>query len=327
MYRAPSGTWYFKATLGRDPLTSKRIQLTKRGFTTATDASRARREALEAASDGTVQSISGGLSVDDLLDLYLDGIDADGRLSAKTRFDYRRNADGYVRPWLGRRRVRELTPEVILAWQRELRERGGTKGRQAAVGGLGAPGAGIARRSREAGRRARSAAGEPTGVGAAAAGEAVGPEALDARRGALVPAEPGERTAVPAVGVPDRLGRADRRAGLAAVVERRPGHRTRSNHRVRHDAGLGSRPIERQERDGRAHHRPRRRPGRRPSPPAGGTALRSPIAGPRAERVRVHETPRWDLPPAAGVKGACRPRRQRRAAAADCARTAPHPPR
>lgn len=127
VYRAGNGSWYFKASLGRDPLTGKRIQLTKRGFVTASDAARARREALEAADDGSVRSIGGGLTVDELLDLYLDGIDADGRLSAKTRFDYRRNADAYVRPWLGKRRVRELTPEVILAWQRELRERGGTK--------------------------------------------------------------------------------------------------------------------------------------------------------------------------------------------------------
>ncbi len=128
VYRAGNGSWYFKATLGRDPLTGKRIQLTKRGFATATDAGRARREALEAADgDGRVRSVTGSLSVNELLDLYLDGIDADGRLSVKTRFDYRRNADAYVRPWLGRRKVRELTPEVILAWQRELRERGGTK--------------------------------------------------------------------------------------------------------------------------------------------------------------------------------------------------------
>jgi integrase len=127
VYRAGNGSWYFKATLGRDPLTGKRIQLTKRGFATATDAARARREALEAADSGTMPSVTGSLTVDELLDLYLDGIDADGRLSAKTRFDYRRNADAYVRPWLGRRRVRELTPEVILAWQRQLRERGGSK--------------------------------------------------------------------------------------------------------------------------------------------------------------------------------------------------------
>lgn len=127
VYRAGNGSWYFKAALGRDPLTGKRIQLTKRGFATATDAARARREALDDVEDGAVRSMTGGLTVDELLDLYLDGIDADGRLSAKTRFDYRRNADAYVRPWLGRRRVKELTPEVIVAWQRGLRERGGTK--------------------------------------------------------------------------------------------------------------------------------------------------------------------------------------------------------
>ena len=127
VYRAGNGSWYFKATVGRDPLTGKRIQLTKRGFATATDAARARRDALEAADDGAAPLIAGALLVDELLDVYLDGIDADGRLSVKTRFDYRRNADAYVRPWLGRRKVRELTPEAILTWQRELLEHGGTK--------------------------------------------------------------------------------------------------------------------------------------------------------------------------------------------------------
>jgi integrase len=67
------------------------------------------------------------MTVDELLDLYLDGLDADGRLSDKTRFDYRHSADDYVRPHLGRRRVRDVTPEVILAWQRKLTIDGGTK--------------------------------------------------------------------------------------------------------------------------------------------------------------------------------------------------------
>jgi len=74
-----------------------------------------------------VHAVAGSLTVDELLDLYIDGLDADGQLSVKTRFDYRRNADGYVRPWIGRREVRELTPEVILTWQRELLEHRGTK--------------------------------------------------------------------------------------------------------------------------------------------------------------------------------------------------------
>ena len=67
------------------------------------------------------------MTVDELLDLYLDGIDADGRLSPKTRYDYRRNADAYVRPWLGRHRVRALSPEAVLAWQRQLSAGTGTK--------------------------------------------------------------------------------------------------------------------------------------------------------------------------------------------------------
>lgn len=73
-------------------------------------------------------SLPVSLTVDDLLDRYLDGLDADEKLSAKTRFDYRHNAKSYVRPWLGTKKVRDLTPEVILAWQRRLLAGGGTKG-------------------------------------------------------------------------------------------------------------------------------------------------------------------------------------------------------
>jgi integrase len=65
--------------------------------------------------------------VGELLDLYLDGLDADERLSAKTRFDYRHSTEDYIRPHLGKKRVRDITPEVILAWQRKLTREGGTK--------------------------------------------------------------------------------------------------------------------------------------------------------------------------------------------------------
>lgn len=127
VYRAGNGSWYFKATFGRDPLSGKRLQVTRRGFPTATDAARARRELLEQADDGALPMAAGSMTVDELLDLYLDGIDADGRLSPKTRYDYRRNADGYVRPWLGDHQVRALTPEVVLAWQRQLSAGTGTR--------------------------------------------------------------------------------------------------------------------------------------------------------------------------------------------------------
>jgi hypothetical protein len=67
------------------------------------------------------------LTLDELLDVYLDGLDADGRLSAKTRFDYRVNADAYVRPWLGDKKVSDVTAEVLVAWQRRLAKEGGAK--------------------------------------------------------------------------------------------------------------------------------------------------------------------------------------------------------
>ncbi len=126
VYADGKGGWYFKATLGRDPLTGRRSQVTKRGFRTAGEAGRARKELL--AGVGTVaRPSSSAMTVNGLLDLYLDGLDADGRLSVKTRFDYRKNAEVYVRPLLGERRLRDLTPEAVLEWQRRLAKAGGSK--------------------------------------------------------------------------------------------------------------------------------------------------------------------------------------------------------
>lgn len=121
VYQDGEGRWYFKVWVGRDPLTGRQLQVTKRGFSSASDAARARRKALDAADDlRRSPALDPSLTVDDLLDVYLDGLDADGKLSAKTRFDYRANAQAYVRPWLGKMRVREVTPKTILMWQRRL---------------------------------------------------------------------------------------------------------------------------------------------------------------------------------------------------------------
>jgi len=127
VYQDGRGGWYFKVTLGSDPLTGKRVQITKRGFRTASEAGRERRELLRKVDTGQVRPSSKLLTVNELLDLYLDGIDADGRLAAKTRFDYRNQAEKYVRPALGARKVRDITPEVVLAWQRRLLKGGGVK--------------------------------------------------------------------------------------------------------------------------------------------------------------------------------------------------------
>src|ERR1700674_2623921 len=114
VYGDGRGGWYFKVTLGRDPLTGRRGQITRRGFRTASEAGRARREVVAKAEAGLIRHTPGGLTVDDLLDLYLDGIDADQQLSAKTRHDYRVYAETYVRRLIGPLKVRDVTPEVIL---------------------------------------------------------------------------------------------------------------------------------------------------------------------------------------------------------------------
>jgi integrase len=119
VYRDERG-WYFKVTVGRDPLSRKREQVTRRGFRTATEAAQARRELLTRVDTGLVKAAKGSLTVNELLDLYLDGIDADGKLSPKTRYDYREKANAYVRPLIGSMRVRDVTPEIVLAWQRKL---------------------------------------------------------------------------------------------------------------------------------------------------------------------------------------------------------------
>ncbi len=127
VYPDGKGGWYVKVTLGRDPFTGKRTQITKRGFKTAAEAGRARRELLGQRDGGQLRAAPTGMVLNQLLDLYFDGLAADGKLSQKTLFDYRHYADDYIRPHLGTKRVRDITPELVLAWQRKLLQQGGTK--------------------------------------------------------------------------------------------------------------------------------------------------------------------------------------------------------
>jgi integrase len=139
VYQDSRGKWYFKVTVGQDPLTGKRDQVTRRGFATMAEAARERREVLAKIDRGQLAPSSAGLKLTELLDLYLDGIDADKNLALKTRFDYRQYADDYIRPYIGDRRVRDITPEVILAWQRKLLKEGGAK-KKKGTGGKPGPG-------------------------------------------------------------------------------------------------------------------------------------------------------------------------------------------
>ena len=124
VYSDGRGQWYFKVSLGRDQLSGKREQLTRRGFHTATEASKARHAVLVKSETNSMRPNGGSLTVNELLDIYLDGIDADERLSLKTRFDYRHKAADYVRPSLGRLKLRDVTAATVLSWQRGLLQNG-----------------------------------------------------------------------------------------------------------------------------------------------------------------------------------------------------------
>jgi integrase len=136
VYPDKNGSFYIKFDVGADPVTGRREQVTKRGFGSATEAAKVRRELMTKVDRGELRPGTRGVTVNELLDLYLDGIDAEGSPSAKTRFDYRHYAGDYVRPHLGSVRVRDLSPEVILAWQRKLRNGGATKRLKDADGAL-----------------------------------------------------------------------------------------------------------------------------------------------------------------------------------------------
>ncbi len=127
VYADSRGQWYFKVSLGKDGLTGRREQITRRGYATASEAAKARRELIGKLDAGLVKPGAVALTVNELLDLYLDGLDADQRLSPKTRHDYRVYAQTYVRKPLGNRKVRDVTPELILTWQRRLLAEGGAK--------------------------------------------------------------------------------------------------------------------------------------------------------------------------------------------------------
>jgi hypothetical protein len=52
VYQEKNGRWYLKVDLGNDTLTGKRSQITRRGFRTAAEAGRERRELLNKVDTG-----------------------------------------------------------------------------------------------------------------------------------------------------------------------------------------------------------------------------------------------------------------------------------
>lgn len=126
VYVDGKGAWYFKVHLGTDPDTGRRVQITRRGYSSASAAAEARSRYLEQSRQlGPVERPN--LTVNQLLDLYLEAMRDEDRLAEKTLFDYAHYADHYVRPRIGTRKVRELDAASIAEWQRGLATSGSVK--------------------------------------------------------------------------------------------------------------------------------------------------------------------------------------------------------
>ena len=126
VYKAANGTWYFKARTPVDPETGKRKQVTRRGFHTAAEARRARRQFLDDKSTRRRASAETP-TVAELIDAYLAEAESMHRLAPKTLFDYRNYADSYIVPHLGHMKLVEVTPSVISTWQVTLSKFGSVK--------------------------------------------------------------------------------------------------------------------------------------------------------------------------------------------------------
>jgi Arm DNA-binding domain len=67
VYQDGRGGWYLKVNVGRDPLTGRREQITKRSFRTAAEAGRERRELLTKIDSGQLSPTPAPLTVNELL--------------------------------------------------------------------------------------------------------------------------------------------------------------------------------------------------------------------------------------------------------------------
>ena len=122
--RTPGGTWSYRLDLDAGPDGTRR-QKQVGGFATRRDAQAALNEALTATQHGTYVAPS-RQTLAEFLEVWLEGLRFELAVTAWT--NYSEVAHRYVIPYLGHRRLLELTPVQIKAWHTELRSRGRRNG-------------------------------------------------------------------------------------------------------------------------------------------------------------------------------------------------------
>ncbi|MDH3294409.1 MAG: site-specific integrase [Acidimicrobiia bacterium] len=133
VYRAKNGTWFFRVNTTAP--NGEKVETSRRGFATSSDAQRARRQFLDEIERRDPVVNGRGLTVSQLVGEYLDEAESLHRLGPKTLFDYRNYAQSYIDPHIGDVLASALTPAAVSEWQLALATGGAVKtGRALAPG-------------------------------------------------------------------------------------------------------------------------------------------------------------------------------------------------
>lgn len=116
-----TNTYFFKISLGTDPVTGKRRQTTRRGFKKKSDAVKAYNELKNQYYDGNL-IYNDSTKLKDFIDEYIKWYKTQVR---KTTFENRiATINKNIVNYFGDYRLNQLTPIVIQRWQQELLDRG-----------------------------------------------------------------------------------------------------------------------------------------------------------------------------------------------------------
>jgi integrase len=114
--RTPGGSWGYRIDLGEDEV-GKRVQKQVAGFPTKKAAQAALSDALSAFQRGSYIAPS-RQTLREFLEVWLEGVRSEVAITAWT--SYRDAVNRYVLPYLGSRRLIEITPLELKAWHSKL---------------------------------------------------------------------------------------------------------------------------------------------------------------------------------------------------------------
>ena len=120
--KSSHGTWFYRADIGRDPVTGKRREQRRGGFRTAKEAQSALAQVIAAVSTGEHRHDE-RRTVGEWLTTWLDRRVENG-LRPSTALQYRAYVNAVLVPHLGRVRLGDLQPEHVERMVSDLRKSG-----------------------------------------------------------------------------------------------------------------------------------------------------------------------------------------------------------